>query len=123
MKKADLIREFVATSFSGTGKFSTRDVVDAAVASNDIEDQTWSSSDVGAALQGWHQQDRIVGGKRIVKHQNGEHRASLRWELVPANKPKTGNKAFEADIVDEKADGSMLVTDGVDYYVVRKLEW
>jgi len=125
LTKAEAIRKFVSEHFDGLGEFQTRDVADLAAGSNEVNDTEWTGSHISASLQAWVEQKWLINGYRLEK--NSAHGATAKWSLVKVTEKKSKTKepirSFEADILEEKSNGSMLVTDGVDYYKVTKLVW
>jgi len=115
-KKADAIRRFVATNFSGVGRFQSKDVLN----HGDADQIEWTTSHIGAALQTWANNGNIFEGHRLRKH--GEGRATA-YELVPVSAEGVGDQ-FTAEILESREDGSMLVkTPDGKYLKVSPLKW
>lgn len=119
------IREFVAKNMNDVGTFTTRDV-------SALCEDAWPSSNVSVALNDWAQRNWIVGGYRLLK--DGKKGGTQTWELVPASKikpqplekvtTKEDHDVFAGEVVDRRADGSLLVRTGSgDFYRVQRLEW
>lgn len=120
MSIASDVRKFVAEHMNDVGKFTTKDV-------STMCDEKFPSSNISVALHDWATYSWIVDGYRITK--DGKKGGRQTWEVVPANKTKAKDKNYEAtdvfvaNVLEKRADGSVLVKSGGVYYRIERLEW